>query len=264
MNLYDAHNHLQDERLRPWVGDILQSLPATGVQRAVVAGSAEDDWEAVAALARQHSWIKPSFGLHPWYVSERSPHWKEVLLRRLEEFPNAAVGEIGLDRWIADPDVAAQTEAFQWQLGIAASQNRPVAIHCLKAWGLLDETLRSSTLPERGFLLHSYGGPVEMVPQFARLGAYFSLSPYFCHERKSHQAQTFATVPIDRVLAETDAPDMWPPDELNSHPLHGTDGKPLNHPANLILSYEKLAELRGTTVEKLTPQIERNFLRLFG
>lgn len=264
MNLYDAHNHLQDERLNPWIADILQSLPAIGLKCAVVAGSCEDDWAAVAALARAHSWVKPSFGLHPWYVRERTSQWKETLIAFLEEFPNAAVGEIGLDRWIADPDIDAQMEVFRWQLDLAATQNRAVTIHCLKAWGLLDAALHMSQLPARGLLLHSYGGPAEMVPSFAKLGAYFSLSPYFCHERKTRQALTFANVPADRLLAETDAPDMWPPDELNEHPLHAPDGKPLNHPANLLLSYRKLAKLRGVTLVELAQQIEQNFIRLFG
>ncbi|MBX7208083.1 MAG: TatD family hydrolase [Verrucomicrobiaceae bacterium] len=264
MNLYDAHSHLQDERLHPWLPEVLGMLPRAGVHRVVVAGSCEEDWAAVASLARAHEWVKPSFGLHPWYVKERSPRWKDSLLGWLDEFPGAAIGEIGLDRWIQNPDIADQLEAFRWQLGIAAEQNRPAAIHCLKAWGLLDETLRSVALPRCGFLLHSYGGPSEMVPQFAHLGAYFSFSPGFCQERKARQALTFAVVPDDRLLAETDAPDMCPPDSLNPHPLWAADGRPLNHPANLIVSYRKLAELRGASLEEIVTQIEQNFIRLFG
>jgi TatD DNase family protein len=185
-------------------------------------------------------------------------------LRYLDEFPDAGVGEIGLDRWIQNPDMPAQEEVFRSQLDIAASQDRPASIHCLRAWGLLEQTLRSAALPRCGFLLHSYGGPAEMVPQFASLGAYFSLSPYFTHERKSRQAQTFAAVPLDRLLAESDAPDMWPPDELNAHLLRDSEGKPLNHPCNLQLSYRKLAEIRGMPIEELAQQIEQNFVRLFA
>ena len=79
MRLFDAHNHLQDDRLLPWIGGILASLPGSGLVVAVVNGSCEEDWEAVAKLARRHSWIKPSFGLHPWYVKERTEKYCVVL-----------------------------------------------------------------------------------------------------------------------------------------------------------------------------------------
>lgn len=263
MNLCDAHNHLQDDRLAPWRAEILAELPSLGIQAAVVNGSAEDDWEAVAALAREHPWITPSFGLHPWYVKERSPRWLGNLARCLGEIPRAAVGEIGLDRWIENPDIPAQTEVFRAQMEIAVQFDRPVTIHCLRAWGLLDDLLHSLPLPRRGFLLHSYGGSRDLVPKLARLGAYFSLSPYFCHERKAAQLETFAHVPLDRLLAETDAPDMWPPDALNDRPLLDASGKPLNHPANLIQSYRALASLRGLPLEELAMQLEENFKRLF-
>lgn len=229
----------------------------------VVNGTSESDWEAVAGLARQHSWIIPSFGLHPWHVRGRSPRWQEHLQKYLEEFPSAGIGEIGLDRWIADPDVPAQIEVFRRQLDLARRLNRPASIHCLRAWGLLERELAEARLPECGFLLHSYGGPEEMTPRFAKLGAYFSFSPYFCHERKGRQADVFARLPLKRLLIETDAPDMWPPDHLARHPLRDAAGKSLNHPANLLLSLARLAEIRQLATDALAVQLEQNFLRLF-
>lgn len=264
LRLFDAHNHLQDERLRPFIVEILRDLPSSGFVCAVVNGSAEDDWEAVAELARMHSWIRPSFGLHPWYVKQRSPQWKDALSARLAEFPDAGVGEIGLDRWIDDPQIESQIDAFRWQLEKAAELGRPASIHCLRAWGLLEETLKTSRRPERGFLLHSYGGPGEMIPSLAKLGAYFSLSPYFLHERKSVQREVFKLVPLDRLLAESDAPDMRPPDSANAHPLCDTAGRSLNHPANIELSYRLLAELRGMSLNALASQLEQNFHQLFS
>ena len=262
--LYDAHNHLQDDRLQPYLADLLEMLPSRGIRCAVVNGSSEEDWETVAVLARRHPWILPSFGLHPWYAQERTPAWQERLLGYLREFPRAGVGEIGLDRWIPNPDLEAQTSAFLSQLDVATRQNRPATLHCLRAWGMLGDLLSRHPVPERGFLLHSFGGPVEMIPQFVKKGAYFSLSPYFCHERKTRQAETFTHVPLDRLLAETDAPDMWPPDEANPHPLLDAEQKSINHPANLEVSYQKLAELRHIPLEALTGQLELNFHRLFG
>lgn len=262
--LYDAHNHLQDERLDPWRADILAGMPKTGLGEMIVNGSGEDDWSAVAELARQHSWIRPAFGLHPWYVKERTAQWDTTLRQLLASHPRAVVGEIGLDRWIENPEIEAQLECFRTQLGLAVELDRPAIIHCLRAFGLLEETLRSTPLPRRGFLLHSYGGPAEMIPSFVKLGAYFSISPYFGHPRKAAQLETFARVPLDRLLTETDAPDMWPPDELNPHPLHAADGKALNHPANLCVSYELLARVRGMSVDELQGIISTNYNALFA
>lgn len=103
-----------------------------------------------------------------------------------------------------------------------------------------------------------------MIPAFVALGARFSLSPYFGHPRKATQLAVFKSVPLNRLLAETDAPDMWPPDELNPHPLRTTDGNALNHPANLCVSYELLAQVHGMAVEDLTDIIAANYAALFA
>ena len=102
--LYDAHNHLQDERLAPHREAILAVLQKEGVAGMVVNGSCEEDWPEVLALARQHTQVIPSFGYHPWYVKERSAEWQQALLRHLEAVPSS-VGEVGLDRWMKDYDL---------------------------------------------------------------------------------------------------------------------------------------------------------------
>lgn len=261
--LFDSHNHLQDERLLPWRAELLAELPGLGIAEVVVNGTGEQDWPAVAELARLCPRVRPSFGLHPWQVGGRGPQWREKLADWLHEFPAAAVGEIGLDRWIHDPDIEAQRECFLWQLELAARLDRAVTIHCLRAWGLLEELLRAARLPARGFLLHSYGGPAEMVPGFVQMGAYFSCSPWFGHPAKAAKLAVFKTVPADRLLAETDAPDMAPPDALNARPLHH-EGRVLNHPANLAASYGLLAQARGEPLEGLVERIAANHRRLFG
>lgn len=260
--IYDAHNHLQDDRLDPWRAQVTADLAACDLGEMVVNGSSEEDWQAVADLAAAHAWVRPSFGLHPWYVKKRSLEWMHRLSGWLRQFPKAPVGEIGLDRWIENPDIPVQVECFRSQMALAVELDRPATIHCLRAWGLLEEELRQQPLPGRGFLLHSYGGPVEMIPGFVKKGAYFSLSPYFGHPRKAAQLETFKSVPLDRLLAETDAPDMWPPDELNPHPLSSASG-PLNHPANLRVSYELLARLRSMSLDDLVGHIAENYYRLF-
>ena len=264
MRLYDAHNHFQDDRLNGDRDTIAAALPDIGLRRAVVAGSGVEDWAQVSALAECYAWVQPSFGVHPWYVKEQPADWLDVLETYVQRFPSAGVGEIGLDRWIENADVELQVRMLRAQLDLAARYNRPATVHCLRAFGLLNEVLSTYTLPARGVLLHSYGGPVEMVAGFAKLGAYFSVSPYFLHERKARQWETFKAVPLDRLLLETDAPDMWPPDDINPHPLRDEAGKPINHPANITLMYHEVAKLRRLPVEALADQVERNFAALFG
>ena len=262
--LYDAHNHLQDATLAPHLPGVVEALVRIGLTRAVVNGTREADWERVTALAQAYPWVLPSYGLHPWHLAERSPHWRERLTNLVTTGP-AVIGEIGLDRWIEGYDLADQTEGFTWQLALAAQHNLPASIHCLKAWGALWEILRTHPVPERGFLLHSYGGPAEMVEGFVRRGAYFSFSGHFLNERKAAQRKIFRHIPSDRLLVETDAPDMpLPPERVQYHLPQTPEGRTLNHPANLPAVYAGLAELRGESLEPLTAQVAENFQRLFG
>lgn len=262
--LFDAHNHLQDKRLDPWRDEIIAHMPQSGLIEMIVHGSSPDDWGAVASLAARNRWIRPAFGLHPWHVTERGEDWLSKLLGYLLAHPSAVVGEIGLDRWIENPDMEAQMACFRAQIALAVELDRPATIHCLRAFGLLEETLRSMPLPRRGFLLHSYGGPAEMVSDFIKLGAYFSISPYFAHPRKAAQLAVFGQIPMDRLLAETDAPDMRPPDDRNPHPLQSVEGDALNHPANLTVSYDLLAKVHGLEAAEVEQCIARNYRALFG
>ncbi len=264
MRLYDAHNHLHDERLDPFRSGFNAVLRNQGAIRMVVNGSAESDWDAVLALARSDSRVLASFGYHPWYIKERSPNWRERLVYFLDQVPSG-VGEIGLDKWVKGHDLAEQSEVFVVQMRIAAERNLPVSIHCLQAWGTLLELLQEGPRPACGFVLHSFGGPLEMVPALSELGAYFSLPGYYAHERKLRQRETFKHVPPDRLLIETDAPDQSLPDDRAEFPLRDPHtGKPLNHPGNLVAVYRFAAELFGEPLEKTAARVEENFLRLFG
>ena len=259
MRLFDAHNHLQDNRFPDDTALMLAECTEAGLVRMVVNGTRESDWDMVAQLAGQHPQVIPSFGLHPWFVPERSTDWLSRLEQQLDAWPSA-VGEIGLDRWKPGLPYDEQEEVFLAQLSLAAGRELPVSIHCLKSWGRLLELLRENRTPDRRFLLHSYGGPAEMVEPLAKLGAYFGFPGYFAHERKHRQREVFRHVPPDRLLIETDAPDQALPEDRVTHPL----GQGLNHPANIAAVYEAAAEALGQAPESLAEQAEENFLRFFG
>ncbi len=263
MKFYDAHNHLQDERFAGRQAELLATCERAGITRMVVNGACEEDWPQVLALARENKIVLPSFGYHPWYLHERTTDWQNNLAHFLDQIPSA-VGEIGLDRWKPGLPYNGQEEVFLAQLRLAAEHDLPASIHCLQAWGRLHELLRDHPRPRRGFVLHSYGGPAEMIPALAKLGAYFSFTGYYLHDRKLRHRETFRQVPPDRLLVETDAPDQQLPEAKVLHQLVDADGKPLNHPANLLAVYADLAEFLGEEVESLAARVAENFQRVFG
>jgi TatD DNase family protein len=174
------------------------------------------------------------------------------------------VGEAGLDRWIAGHDPVDQSEVLAVQIAMARARELPLTLHCLRAWGAMRQQLEQSALPSPGFLLHSYGGPPEFVPVFVQLGGYFSFSGHFLRPDKQGKLESFRRVPLDRLLIESDAPDMRLPPELETIPLAGPDGAALNHPANLPAVLEGLARLREIPGKELAERVEANYHRLFG
>ncbi len=262
--LTDCHNHLQDSRLSGRVEEVMTECAAAGVRQLIVNGTRESDWPSVAALARRFpGQVRASYGLHPWYAGDRTPGWGEGLGEYLDGGA-CGVGEAGLDRWIAGHDIEDQCAVLATQISMARERDLPLTLHCLQAWGALHGLLKRSSLPARGFLLHSYGGPAEMVDGFVRLGAYFSFSGYFLRAGKEAKLEAFRCAPLDRLLVETDAPDMALPPELERTHFEGEDGTALNHPANLPAVLEGLARLRGIGPEELAVRVETNCRRLFG
>ena len=260
----DAHLHLQDDRLGPHLDGIVTELRRWGIGRWVVAGTRESDWETVAKLAERYPEVVPCYGLHPWFIADRSEDWEATLAGYLARPKAAAVGEIGLDKWIRDHRIEEQEVIFRSQWRLAGRAGLPVVIHCLKAWGRLLEILRDEPQIGPGFLLHSFAGPAEMVKEFVALGGYFSFSGYFLQERKAAVVETFRQIPIDRILIETDAPDMRLPEALETYPLTSATDEALNHPANLPVIYQGLADALALPVEPFADRVAENFERLFG
>ena len=280
--LHDAHNHLQDEALERHWPRIAESWPAAAGQAGlmVVNGTHPSDWPRVEALAARHAFVRPAYGVHPWDAGAPRPaDWLDQLTARLDADARASVGEVGLDRWILekarpdDPRLAGvrrapmpeQIEVFLEQLLLAVSRDRAITVHCLHAHEDLMPLLRGRPLPARGFLLHAYGGPASLIPELVEMGAYFSFNPAFLDPRKTRQRDTFREIPPDRLLCETDAPAMIPPQTWRTHKLPpARDGSPVNHPGNIEAAYAGLASLRGEDPAMLAPQIADNFARLFS
>jgi TatD DNase family protein len=254
----DAHNHLQNPRLGD-PGPVIAAMKSAGVIRCVVNATREDDWRAVEDLAtREPDFISPAFGIHPWQAHTATGGWQERLKALLEKHPQASIGECGLDQWISHPPIQVQRPVFLDQLRLASEMGRPLTIHCLKAWAVLFDAFEEVPPPAR-FLMHSFGGSIETARRLIPLGAWFSFSGHFLHPRKSAVLDVFRQLPPDRILLETDAPDMLPPGETITHPLPENR----NHPANLSAIGQALAAALGMPPADLADLARANARRCF-
>lgn len=258
MNLFDAHCHLQDDRLAPDLEGAMQRATQVGVRRFLCCGSSERDWPQVAALSRKYPGVIPSFGLHPWYVRDRSTEWLAHLTRALLD-TRSVVGEIGLDHAIEPRNDEEQESVFMAQLHLARELNRPASIHCRRAWEHLLAVLNKSGPLPRGFMIHSYSGAPEFVKPLAELGAFFSFSGSLTRAGNKRGQRAAREVPADRLLVETDAPDLPPVIHDGDH----VSEPAVNEPANLRYVVQALAEARGCSMDQIAELTWNNACRLF-
>ncbi|MEN8256014.1 MAG: TatD family hydrolase, partial [Verrucomicrobiota bacterium] len=292
MHLFDCHNHIQDERLFPMLETVMERAHAAGVAKMAVKGCCEADWTKVAEIINKYPDAYMAFGLHPWFIGGRSGQCFQTLEELLTTYPQASVGEIGIDHAIENRNDAEQERVFLTQLEMARKFDRPVTIHCRRAWGRLIELLDQFGELPRGMLIHCFGGSAEVATELVKRGACISFSGSITRPGNNKAGPAIQAVPDDRIFIETDAPDILP-HGLEAHATkrrtgfqpvvsernHGQDAhatkcrtgilpvdgsKPLNEPANLRLVLDKAAELRGISGESLAQLTFANAERFFN
>ncbi|MBU1170859.1 MAG: TatD family hydrolase [Proteobacteria bacterium] len=253
MKLFDVHTHIQDDRVRDIRAAIMARAMAAGVDRIMVCGLHEQDWDQVLAMAHDHDCLVPSLGIHPWFIQGRSVSWAEVLRKKLETH-GAAVGEIGLDRMIPDRDDQDQEQVFVTQLNIARDLGRPVNIHCRSAWGRMADILKERGGLPQGGIIHSWSGSADMVRVFEGFGASISFSGSVTRPDNKKVRKAVCSVSRDRLVLETDSPDILPT---------GVNAM-LNEPAFVRVVLESVAFLRHESVDEVAAYTYDNAMRIFS
>ncbi|MFA5687760.1 MAG: TatD family hydrolase [Kiritimatiellales bacterium] len=253
MKLFDAHCHLQDDRLFADLENIVARAGKSGVEKMICAGTSPADWNRVLECAQRfpHN-IIPALGIHPWFVEggTRPPGALQTLENLLIQNPAAAIGETGLDFQKRFTNREAQEKSFIAHLQLAGKLNRPVVVHCVHAWGRLFEIIKENPAPN--ILLHAYSGATELIPELAALNCCFSFNAGIINLHAKRVRAAIAAVPEHRLLLETDAPDFTPPGKT-----------PPNEPANLNLILRVAAELRNQSESSLAEITFRNTAEFF-
>jgi TatD DNase family protein len=248
---FDSHCHLDHPRLLSRLPDLIADAVTAGVSGFLVPGVHPDGWQQIAALCREFPRALPAFGVHPRHADLLTP---AVLseLRRRSRFA-VAIGEIGLDYALATPARELQKLAFRAQLQLAAEAGLPVLIHCRKAFADLLDILKEARPGRTTGVMHAFSGSPETARECVRLGLYLSLAGTVTYRNALRPPAVAASVPLERLLLETDAPDLAP------EPHRGE----VNLPSHLLATAARVAAIRGIPLEELARATTANAARLF-
>jgi len=252
----DAHCHLHDHRIVKDVSGIVQRAAHAGVTHMVSCATMEENFEATAMLARQYPAIVPCYGIHPWFLDSLSPKWQQVLRDRVAA-QSCGIGETGLDFMDKRADRDRQLAVFTDHLTLAQDLERPVNIHIRKAWDPFMRVLKKTGPLKAPGLVHSFSGSADMVKILIRYNLYISFSGSVTRPGAKKVVHALKAVPGDRILLETDAPDIYP--SVPDPDPHG-----LNEPKNLPAIARIAAARAGVPVVDFVGQAYANARAVFG
>ena len=258
--LIDSHCHLDDKQFDPDRNELIARALAAGVERmlAIGTGDGPPDLEAALRLARQHSFIYATVGVHPHDASKATPETFAALETLAAETKVLAIGEIGLDYHYDFSPRDVQRDVFIRQLKLAGRAGKPIVIHTREAWDdtllVLKEHLHGSAwrCPTGTGIIHCFSGGPEEARQALDLGFYLSFGGVLTFPKAEALREAARLAPEDRLLVETDAPYLAPVPKRGKR----------NEPAFMVETARRLAAVRGTTPERIAEVTTENFERL--
>ncbi|RMF17590.1 MAG: TatD family deoxyribonuclease [Gammaproteobacteria bacterium] len=255
----DSHCHLDAFLTDGSLDEVIRAARLAGVVRWIVPGVEPKTWAGVMEVCRRVAGAGFALGVHPWYAhcypDVDASRLKNAIGQALDGgLPVVAVGEAGLDRLRGA--MAAQIEWLRVQVECANEFGLPLILHCVRRHGQLLEFL-TRYRPACGFVVHGFSGAPELAGQYIRLGGYLGLGRALCRPDWPHWPAFFEQVPLERILVETDAPDMkasdWPGER--------------NVPSNLVRVVQALRERLddvGIRYPDVQAMLSENTFRLFA
>ncbi|HAE60810.1 MAG TPA: hydrolase TatD [Eubacteriaceae bacterium] len=250
--LIDTHAHLDDKAFKDDIKEIIENFKKEGGKLIINPSYDRKSAENALKLSHEYKLVYAALGMHPHDASAADEKFYKFMLNNSHEDKVVAIGEIGLDYYYDNSPRIVQMEVFKRQMEIADKQMLPVIIHSRDAHQDTFKVLESFKGRVTG-VMHSYSGSWEMAKRYLDLGYYISLSGPLTFKNSRKLPEVAANVPLDRILVETDSPYLTPV------PYRGRR----NNPSYVRYVIEKVAEIRGISVEDLMENIEKNTYRLF-
>lgn len=251
--LIDSHCHLDDERLLVDEENVLQKAKEFGVEFLVTIGTDEKTSASAAQIASRYPGrIYHTVGAHPSDVDRFGEPELAEIERLAKETKPKAIGEVGLD-YYHDSDRQKQVVVFERMISLARNLSLPIVIHDRDAHEDIHRIL-SDKAKGLKIVMHCYSAGPGFVDRFMDLGCLFSIAGPVTFKNGQDHRDAVAKIPLDRLVVETDSPYLTP------HPFRGQR----NEPAYVKFTAEKVAEVKGVSLEELAQATTQNARKFFG
>lgn len=251
----DTHCHFDFPPFSDALSDSLEKAAEGGITDIIIPTVSADNFQRVWSLSLDYPQLYAAMGFHPLYLSQ----FQEVHFEMLVDFlarknkKCIAIGEIGLDLYMQDPQFERQQILLQRQLKLAKQFDLPIILHSRKSHDQLAAMLRRHDVPARG-VVHGFAGSLSQAENFVKLGYYIGVGGTITYERANKTRQVMAQLPLSCLVFETDAPDM---------PVSGFQGEP-NRPERIQWVFQSLCELRHESADEIAQQLYNNSRTLFN
>ena len=250
--LFDTHAHLDDRAFDCDREELLAGLAARGTSMAMNPGCSLESSKNAVALANRYPWIYAAVGSHPDVADEVNEKVLEQYRLLVAQNPKVkAIGEIGIDYHYEDIPRELQLKAFRMQMELAKELDLPVIVHEREAHE--DGMKVGKEFPEVKGVFHCYSGSAEMARQLVDLGWYIGFTGVLTFKNARKAIETAESIPLERIVLETDCPYMAPVPHRGKR----------NDPGYLCYMAQKLAEIRGVSLEEIQHITTENGKRLY-
>jgi TatD DNase family protein len=253
--LVDSHCHLNYEGLVDDQAGAISRAQAAGINTILNISTRQAEWDSVIATAVAYDHVWASVGIHPHEADAHIDIDAERLIAAAQHPRVVAIGESGLDYYYDHSDREQQKRAFRTHIAAARATGLPLIVHTRDAEddtaAIMAEEMEKGAYPA---VIHCFTASADFARKALELGAYISLSGIVTFKNARELQDTAKTIPLDRLLVETDSPFLSPVPHR---------GRPCE-PAYTADTARFVAALRETTLEELAAATTANFFRLFA
>lgn len=248
----DSHCHLDFPELAAQLPEVLERMRGNQVTHALCVSVNLPDWPRLMEMVRQHENLWASVGVHPDYEDTPEPSVEQLV--ELAATPKVvAIGETGLDYYRLSGDLEWQRNRFRTHIRAARRTGKPLIIHTRSAAEDTLRIMREEGAAEVGGVMHCFTESQSVADAAIEMNFCISFSGIVTFKSARELQEVARTVPLDRILIETDSPYLAPV------PHRGK----LNDPSKVVHVAEKIAELRGLDVQAVSQASTDNFFKLF-